>query len=421
MRRLFFLSLTLIFIWSCEWRPDEIQIDGSVTIENINLVVGDTTIIQIEGSQFSRIEGLDNSIIIINEVVSSEHGIELEIIGMATGQLKLIFYYTAPALSDSEPMTASYLIHLHVTESIPLSIDVGEQLQLDFSSFLSSDQLNLLDTVAVAFAVSADGEFSASEVDSTQTWLLLTGVTPGTAGLSILGFDTNRNQIAALTFHIDISIHRTVLAELFTNTGCVNCPEANHYLDNLLEDFADDFGLIRYHVNWTDPFDPMNLYNPVEVEARRAYYNIFAAPGLVLDGTLVTSLDEDDWSGRVFNASQEVTPIYISPIDVLESVDSLHLEFDLNTFGEELIDISVWSVVYEDSIEYSGSNGEDLHMQVMRDMESNSISSLNTLRTIQHSLKKPDDFGTAGPISILIFIQSESDQAVLQARAQKIE
>ena len=420
MRRLFILSLTLIVIWSCEWRPDEIQINASATVENINLVVGDTTIIQIEGSQFSHIEGLDNSIVDINEVVSSEHGIELEIIGMATGQLKLIFYYTAPALSDSEPMTASYLIHLHVTESIPLSIDVGEQLQLDFSSFLSSDQLNLLDTVAVAIAVSADGEFSAGEVDSTQTWLLLTGVTPGTAGLSILGFDTNRNQIAALTFHIDISIHRTVLAELFTNTGCVNCPEANHYIDNISADFGDDLALVRYHVSWTDPFDPMNLYNPGEVRARVLYNNIFAAPSLVIDGEKLTTLDEDDWTGRMINASLVSPTIYISGIDVLESTDSLYLEYDVNAFRVAHTDLTVWSLIVEDSIHYTGSNGEDLHNQVMRDMLSSSLSDLNGLETIQHTLTKPVDYGVAGPMNILVFIQSESDKAILQSRKQNL-
>jgi len=164
----------------------------------------------------------------------------------------------------------------------------------------------------------------------------------------------------------------------------------------------------------------MNLYNPGEVENRRAYYNIIAAPGFVLEGTLINSLDEDDWSGRVFNASQEVAPIYIGPVDVLETVDSLHLEFELNSFTLSLSDLTVWSLVLEDSIEYAGPNGEDLHMDVMRDMTSISLGGINGFKMIQHSLKKPDNYGTAGPMNLMVFIQADSDKSVLQSRKQNL-
>ena len=57
-------------------------------------------------------------------------------------------------------------------------------------------------------------------------------------------------------------------------------------------------------------------------------------------------------------------------------------------------------------------------MDVMRDMAFTSLSNLNGLITFQHSLKKPDDYGVAGPMELIVFVQSESSKYVLQARKQ---
>jgi hypothetical protein len=132
----------------------------------------------------------------------------------------------------------------------------------------------------------------------------------------------------------------------------------------------------------------------------------------------VGTLDENDWSTRIITAAEAEAELYVSQIDVIESVDSLLLEYELSSFGVEYSDLAVWTLVLEDSIEYLGSNGEDLHMDVMRDMTSSRIISLTNSLTIQHSLKKPDDYGFTGPMNLLVFVQSESDKAVLQARKQ---
>ncbi len=421
MRMSQLLVSLVILIASCEWKPVEIAIDSESTIKNIVMVVGDTTTFCLEGSEFSQIDGLDTSIAMVIESIGTDHEKELVIVGVAAGELKLYFNYQPIGGIEAEPSRASYLIQLLVTESIPLSVNVGEELVLNFSSHLSVEQLAALDSVTFIVGESnPGGQIDLIAQVGSISEIFILGEAPGLADLEILCYDSSANQITVLSFRVEISILKTVFAEMFTNSGCVNCPEANHYLDNISAEFANVFTVVRYHVNWTDPFDPMNLYNPAEAENRRAYYNIFAAPGFVLEGTLITSLDEDDWSGRVFNASQEVTPIYISPVNIVESVDSLFLDYDLKTFGENLTDLTIWSMVLEDSIDYAGTNGEVLHMDVMRDMTYTSASSLNSIMNIQHSLKKPDNYGSTGPMNILLFVQSEADKAMLQSRKQNL-
>jgi len=415
------MVLILIFISSCEWKPNEIEVIQISTSRTINLAIEDTITLNIFGTDFSEIAGQNSVVAEVIEALQVDSGNMITIVGTGVGSINLSFTYKAPRESTMEAASAMYVIRLNVSESIPLFINVGESQILDLSNYLSNEQMDALDSIAMI-----SGDFSPFDririepVVGENTEFILTGEYPGPTALQINCYDANGSLMVSLYYEISVSIHKVVLAELFTNTGCVNCPEANHYLDNIAAEYSNEFTLVRYHVNWTDLFDPMNLYNPGEVENRRAYYNIIAAPGFVLEGTLINSLDEDDWSGRVFNASQEVAPIYIGPVDVLETVDSLHLEFELNSFTLSLSDLTVWSLVLEDSIEYAGPNGEDLHMDVMRDMTSISLGGINGFKMIQHSLKKPDNYGTAGPMNLMVFIQADSDKSVLQSRKQNL-
>lgn len=421
MRKLMLL-LTLVLFWSCDWQPEEVLLDGLSVVEDHIITVGDTVSIELleHGTNFSPIENPDTSVVEIINHLETALGSQLLLVGKSEGEFEFSFSYEVSDAAD-ESKTARYFVSVRVSESIPLNIHIGEPFELDYSTDLTTEQFTALDSVFILVGQNdPGGSISVENVPGDNTSIILSGEAPGYASLIIETYDSTGSLITSIFYEINVSILKVVLAELYTNTGCVNCPEANHYLDNLLAHYADELAVVRYHVNWTDPFDPMNLYNPSEVEARRAYYNIFAAPGLVLEGTLVTTLDEDDWSSRIFTAANEETSLYISPITVLESLDSLHLEYDIKTFGLGYSDLTSWSLVLEDSIEYMGSNGENIHMQVMRDMSATPITSLNSLQTIQHSLKKPDDYGTGDPMNLLVFIQSEPDKAILQSRKQSL-
>lgn len=413
------MVLVLIFFYSCEWKPDEIEVIQITTSRTINLAIDDTLTLNIFGTDFSEIEGQNSAVAEVIEALQVDSGNMITIIGTGVGRISLSFTYNAPRELTIEPASASYIIQLNVSESIPIFINVGELLPLDISAYLSNEQVVALDSVAILVGQNnPGGRVEVEEEVGSLTDFTITGAAPGLTDVEILCYNASGEQITALKFDVEISIQKQVLAELFTNTGCVNCPEANHYLDNLSQAHSDEMAVVRYHVSWTDPADPMNLYNPDESMERVLYYTAYAAPTLVLDGEKVGTLDENDWSTRIITAADADTELFISQIDVIESVDSLHLEYELNCFGAEHSELAVWSLVLEDSIEYLGSNGEDIHMDVMRDMTSTGIISLTNSLIIQHSLKKPDDYGFTGPMNLLVFVQSESDKAVLQARKQ---
>jgi len=397
--------------------PEPVEVFSYDSFRKIDIVVGITTIIEIEGTDFTIDSIADSSII---RVIANDSG-HLEVSGLIPGQTQLSYtYFRFNEADDEVAYPARMLLIFEVTSGFPLDVNVGDSVQVNLGAFMDSVQVVDHDSVDMRFSSGDASEHNTYSYNRDSFNLVVYGIAPGRETLIVTFMHQSETLGEPLFFDITTRIHKVVLAELFTNTGCVNCPEANGYLDNISDEFGDDFVIVRYHVNWTDPFDPMNLYNPGEVESRRAYYNIFAAPGLVLDGTLISTLDEDDWSARVGQAAQQASPVYISVVDVMESIDSLYLEFDVNSFGTPLTGITVWSLVIEDSIEYAGSNGEDLHREVMRDMAFSSIDQLNTLKTIRHSLKKPDDYGVAGPMNLMVFIQSENDQSILQACKQEL-
>ncbi|NQV14760.1 hypothetical protein HQ531_04820 [bacterium] len=411
MRHTILIFVISILFWSCEWEPDQVEVDVKTSYRILNIAVGDTAKIDIRGIGFDPLEGIDTSIVKVIERIESDSA-HYTFIGKVAGQVDLILRYQLELTPNSGLEPATMYLKLTFSNGVPLGIHVGDSLSVDLLDYFDSMTLATIDSMSV----SRSGPNFWVDLDLNSGIIRIEALSPGINDLLLLPYNIEGQQLTPLLFEVSSSIRKVVLAEMFTNSGCVNCPQANGYLDNIYESYSEDLVVLRYHVNWTDPADPMNLYNPTEVWTRVLYYSAFAAPGFVLDGSLVGTLDEADWIGRVGLAAAGATPLYISPVDFIESSDSLFINYKLDTFGENLNSVVCWSTVIEDSIEFLGSNGEDIHMQVMRDMEFTLIPEIDSVITIHHSLKKPDDFGSANPMSLLVFVQSESDKMVLQAR-----
>ncbi len=419
MRYYSILFLSLLLLWSCEWTPDEISVQAETSFSRLNIAVGDTAEVSIEGYDFMPLSGIDTSIAQVVESNSVDSAF-FQFIGKSAGQLDLSTTYRLSPSAGESDQTAIHHLKLSVSDGIPVMINVGETFKLDLSDYFDASLIDQIDSLSFTCDDMCALPIVNYEADVLNTSISLTGNQPGSHLFQLLLFDVHGIQLAPLLLDCDVSIAKVVLGELFTNSGCVNCPQANEYLDAIYPDRASDFALVRYHVSWTDPRDPMNLYNPQEVRDRVIYYGIFAAPSLMLDGSLIGSLDENDWRTRIELAASVNASVYISPVDVEESTDSLFLGYDLNSFDIDPGELITWALVLEDSIHYEASNGEEHHRQVMRDMASQEASDVESGTEIAVSLKKPDNYGTGVPMSLLVFVQDPSTKAVLQARKQVI-
>lgn len=404
-----------VSVLSCNWAPDKIDVKNVSIYKEITIIRGLKSELEVEGYNFQVLEYPNQDIV---NFASRESG-HYELTGISPGSTMFSIEYLVDSENESALSSIIY-VNIEVSNGIPVDVFVAYTVQLDMQLYIA--ETIQMTTASMDIQYPGEDSLMHSEVHIAPGTFLLNffGLSPGHDSLIVNFYDTADSVILALPFNIESSIKKIPLIELFTNSGCINCPEANHYLDNIYDNYNDDMTVVRYHVSWTDPQDPMNLYNPDEVADRVSYYNIFFAPALVLDGGLISSLDENDWINRIIGASRQETSVYISPIVISMSEDSLHVSFELESFDVDMADHMVWTLVLEDSIDFAGSNGETIHMQVMRDMTRVQVSGNLVNFNLNQSLKIPDTFDVGAPLSLLVFLQNNSNQQVIQSRKQVI-
>ena len=101
-----------------------------------------------------------------------------------------------------------------------------------------------------------------------------------------------KKLLSVLTLSLIIGIgvsnaqnQRIVVLECFTSATCPPCASVNPTLDNLINNNQDKLVAIKYHVDWPEAGDPMNLHNPSDVTTRVGYYSVGGVPTSVGDGT----------------------------------------------------------------------------------------------------------------------------------------
>ena len=222
-----------------------------------------------------------------------------------------------------------------------------------------------------------------------------------------------------IELELDVFIQRMVLAELFTNAGCIPCAPANELLNAINSASPEEeLAVIRYHVSWPSPNDPMYHYNRSESTARVLYYGVSQAPTFVIDGVFAPS-STDLWSTQIQQASENDALIRVEISDVTDiGVDSIAIDFQMDSYAEtELTNLRIMFAVTEDSVEFLGENGEDMHMQVMRDYHYMPLASLAPDGQFlgQGRLKWTAVSADRSRYQVIVFVQNDSDKKLLQA------
>jgi len=167
---------------------------------------------------------------------------------------------------------------------------------------------------------------------------------------------------------------RLVLAEMFTNTSCGPCYNANLTLDQLVNAHPNEFVAIRYHVWWPSNNDPFYRYNTSENTVRTNYYGVSGVPALKVDGFIDGGGYPSYWS-RILNRYYMESPMEI----VLsgnydEDSNSGTLDISITATDDYYYDsLYVRIALTETDLYWPAPNGLNYHDQVMRDMIPNAF------------------------------------------------
>lgn len=409
------IILFLLGLQACEWQPERISVPGSKRIVTETIVRGDTLRIALPSDEYEVLEMPDSSIVSIVDFVDQN----LVLVALNGGVTRIGIEYPSQLVSNEEEVINQLFVQISILTGKPVTQYYGEDFALDLTESFSTSDLAAADSIA--YGVVRDDTSLIHNIAVSDS-IILNFPEPGTTQLHLSLLNAEGNQIATDNFIVETIIRQRTLAELFTNAGCVNCPAANENLDKLLTVFPDDFTAIRYHVFWTDPKDPMNLYNPTEVEDRRIYYgSSYEAPRLLFNGELMLQYNNYELlASSVQTQSNGSAEVYLSEPKLQFSSDSIHLDYEIQTFAEPLAGVVAWAVLCQDSIYYSGSNGENLHMQTMRDMSYSPPFTLDRSQVLLQGLAKTPDFAMDGTYKLVIFLQQEETGEIFQVRQVKL-
>lgn len=219
---------------------------------------------------------------------------------------------------------------------------------------------------------------------------------------------------------------RVVLLETFTNTGGLNSPDepnkvTNVALNNFVSGLTDEIVKIEYHLSVGGPNDdPVYLDNPVDANARAAFYGITSTPFALIDGIYGSSLQNIYANQTLRSAEAQIDTILTSgsPGGALNVEVTFTAETDLPP-GTALHVVALERTIT--SPEAMGSNGESSFSYAMKKMlpsargtiYSEGIPQLES-RTVNVTWwPKAYDLNN---LVIIAFLQDEETGKVFQAR-----
>src|SRR5687768_14774096 len=89
---------------------------------------------------------------------------------------------------------------------------------------------------------------------------------------------------AAFAFGANAQCAKFVLLEEFTQASCGPCASQNPgFKTTILDPNPDKVRLVAYHTSWPGT-DPMNAYNPTDVQTRVTYYTVTGVPNVRMMG-----------------------------------------------------------------------------------------------------------------------------------------
>jgi thiol-disulfide isomerase/thioredoxin len=221
-------------------------------------------------------------------------------------------------------------------------------------------------------------------------------------------------------FGISSAADRMVIGEMFTNTGCPPCYNADLALDDLAENYAAVFTAIRYHVWWPDPTDPYYNQNVSENRSRTTYYDVNAVPDFKVDGNINGGYQYGGWETLIDNESFVYSPLVISLSGTFDP-STLDGRINVSVYAEgdpALNNLRLRIGLIEDNIRWQAPNGIQVHDQTFRDMTPNAGGEGVTIaqgETVEFSyIFQVGSSFVLETCKLVAFVQSNANRHILQ-------
>jgi len=226
------------------------------------------------------------------------------------------------------------------------------------------------------------------------------------------------------------SSDRVVLMEQFTSTTCPPCVPANQYFDNWIKSYAnkDRVAIIKYHMYWPSPGnDPYYHANPTENLARKNYYSVSSVPHARIDGTINGGSSYSNWPSLIINQMSVPSQFTIDINGDLNSTTGGTLSIVVTSDNNPIPTgtLVLQTLVVENELNYTGTNGDPVHHQVMRKMypdANGEVFTINPNETKTFNRNITWNSGWAIKNSqVVVFIQVVETKSALQAAMRRAQ
>lgn len=175
-------------------------------------------------------------------------------------------------------------------------------------------------------------------------------------------------------------VPKKIIVEHFTNTNCGICASRN---PGFYTNLNSQTGVLHLAVHPSAPYASCLLHqqNAPANDARTNYYGIYGStPRLVINGTVISGGANYSSSAIFAPYSGLTSPASIRIVQEKFATDSIRSSIIIKTESANTLgQLSLFVALAEDTVFYTGGNGEPLHFDVFRQSLTNTMGDAVTL------------------------------------------